>query len=148
MKRRNEGGALSAGSDVATAEIGHHGDTGQLGQQGGVADLHGEASGRFVAHGLPVTADGADLAGLQVLLSEQRGDALRGESRPAMLGQGGAGQFIPPGAAQRQQFLAQIDRHGYEVVAQQSRVVALLDQGNVQAIQAGSGHHTEIQAHA
>ena len=101
VKRRNEGRTLSAGSDVAAAEIGNHGDASQLGQQGGVADLHGEASRRFVTDGLPVTADGADLAGLQVQLSEQQGDALCGESRPAMLGQGGAGQFVPARTAQR-----------------------------------------------
>ncbi len=63
VKGRNQRRALSAGGDVAAAEIGHRGDAGALGDDAGVAELQGirDRALRVVADGLAVAADGADV---------------------------------------------------------------------------------------
>jgi hypothetical protein len=58
MKRRHQRGAMAAGSHIATAEVGHHVDAGQLGQQRMVANLQGITGMRGMADGL-AAADGA-----------------------------------------------------------------------------------------
>ena len=63
--------ALATRCDIAAAEITDDGNAGQLSQQGGVANLHGEAACRFMANGLTVAADSADGVGLELLLSEE-----------------------------------------------------------------------------
>ena len=44
VKRRHQRRALSAGGDVAAAQIGDHADAGAFGEQCGVEQLHGEAA--------------------------------------------------------------------------------------------------------
>ncbi|MDT4883908.1 hypothetical protein FQZ97_1200020 [compost metagenome] len=60
VEGRHQRCALPPGGDIATAKVAHYADAGQFGKQGGVANLDGEASGRFVADGLTVAADCAD----------------------------------------------------------------------------------------
>lgn len=112
VKRWHQGGTLSVSSDIATTEVTYHRDARKFGQQGGVADLDRESPGGFVANRLAVAADGADLPRLEVVLTEQRCNALGGQRCPLLLRQRGAGQFVVSGAAQGQQLLAKAEGIG------------------------------------
>ncbi|MOA20900.1 hypothetical protein D3C78_1413700 [compost metagenome] len=103
MECRDQRGALPACRHVAATEIGNDVDAGQFGEQRRIADLDGEAPLRLVAHGLPVAADGANGAGVEVLGAQQLVDALGREANPVLLRAGGAGQFIRTGGAEGQQ---------------------------------------------
>ncbi|MNJ65703.1 hypothetical protein D3C77_617330 [compost metagenome] len=100
-----------------------------------------------MANRLAVAADGADLPRLEVVLTEQRCNALGGQRCPLLFRQRGAGQFVVSGAAQGQQLLAKGRRHRNIVVAEQPGAVVLLDQRYVQTVQAGPGHDAEIERH-
>ncbi|MCY1458483.1 hypothetical protein D9M71_758710 [compost metagenome] len=56
-----------------------------------------------MAHGLPVAADGANGAGVEVLGAQQLVDALGCQAYPVLLGAGGASQFVRAGSAESQQ---------------------------------------------
>ena len=58
MKGGHQRRALSAGSDVAGAEIRYHPDAGPLGQYGRCVQLHRISERRHVSYGLAMTADG------------------------------------------------------------------------------------------
>ncbi|MOA20891.1 hypothetical protein D3C78_1413600 [compost metagenome] len=103
MECRDQRGALSARGHVAATEIGNHIDAGQLGEQRRVADLDGEAPLRLMTHGLPVAADGADGAGVEVPGAQQLVDALGCQAHPVLLRAGGASQFVRAGSAEGQQ---------------------------------------------
>src|SRR5438874_2313096 len=66
MKRRYEWSALPAGDDVARAKIRDRRDAGAFGDHRRVADLRAKRirPRGTMAHGLSVTADGADIARL------------------------------------------------------------------------------------
>ncbi|MCY1373012.1 hypothetical protein D9M69_602590 [compost metagenome] len=102
----NQGCALAAGGHVATAEVADHGDAGELGEQRRVANLGGEAPCGFVAHGLPVTANSADIPGPQVVTHQQCVDAGCCQFDPTILRQRGASQFVRSGGAECQQLAA------------------------------------------
>ncbi|MCY1420626.1 hypothetical protein D9M71_362530 [compost metagenome] len=140
VEGRHQRCALSAGGHVAAAEIGDDVDAGEFGQQRGVADLDGEAAPGLMANRLPVAADGADIGGGQSLFLQQFGDALRGEAHPLLLGAGGAGQFIGAGCAETEQLGTQRGGHGNVVGSEQDGGAVLLDEGDIQAVEAGSGH--------
>ena len=64
MKGRHQGRSLAASGDIAAAEIGHHVNAGEFGQQGRVVELQAVTGVvkqlRAVPHGLAVCADGLD----------------------------------------------------------------------------------------
>ena len=118
MEGGYQGGALAPSRDVAAAEVGDHLDTGQLGQQGRVADLHREATCRLVPHGLAVAADSANIIRAQLLAFQQFVDAFSGQLDPLLLGCCRTRQFVWPGGAQGQQLGTQRGRHGQVVVGE------------------------------
>ena len=59
MIGRHQRRTLTAGGDVATTKICHHGNARQFGEQGGVVDLSGVAQGRLVPNGLAMNPYGA-----------------------------------------------------------------------------------------
>ncbi|MNN00160.1 hypothetical protein D3C81_1127440 [compost metagenome] len=107
VKGGNQRCALSAGSDIAAAEIADHGDAGQLRQKGRVANLHCETACRFVADGLAMTANRTNALRLELLLGQEGINALRGQFYPVLLGDGGAGNLVRPTGAQAKQLGAQ-----------------------------------------
>src|SRR5690554_142575 len=75
MKGWRQGSRLSAGGEIATAEVGNHSATGQLGQQTGVVELQSIGRTLLVApggvlNGLPMAANSRDLRGLDTLAGE------------------------------------------------------------------------------
>ncbi|MNL03465.1 hypothetical protein D3C87_1240040 [compost metagenome] len=88
MKGWNQRRALTAGGYVPAAEIADHGDVRQLGQQRRVADLHCEAACWFVANGLAMAANRANIVRGEVLLSEEGIDTLCRQLYPVLLGDG------------------------------------------------------------
>ena len=128
-------------SYIPAAKVGDHADTGKLGEQRRVADLHGEAASRLMADGLAMAADRADGLGLQPLLVEQLPYAFTCQAGPAVLCQRGARNLVGATAAEAEQLLAQVGRHGKVMSGEQLKLLALIDQGDIQAIKAGAGHH-------
>ena len=61
VEGRDQRGALAARGYVAAAEVGNDIDTGQLGEQRRIANLHGKTQRGFVADGLAMAANGADI---------------------------------------------------------------------------------------
>jgi hypothetical protein len=106
VEGRYQGGALTAGGNVATTEVGDHADSGQFGEQSGVADLDGETACRLMAHGLAVAADGANLLRSQVLLLQKLIDGGGGQFDPLLFGHRRACQLVGARGAQCQQFAA------------------------------------------
>ncbi|MCY1364918.1 hypothetical protein D9M69_517410 [compost metagenome] len=138
---------MTAGGYVAAAEVADHGDTRQLGQQRRVADLHRETARWFMANGLAMAANRADIVRDEVLLSEEGIDALCRELYPVLLGDGGAGNLVRTAGTQAKQLCTQGIGHGDVVRGDQPDRRGLLDQRDVQAIKAGPGHHTYIKRH-
>ena len=68
MKGGYQWRALATSGHVAAAEVADHSDACQLCEQGRVTDLYGKASGGFMADGLPVATDRANVLGLESLL--------------------------------------------------------------------------------
>ena len=68
VKRRHQRRTLTAGGNIAAAEIRDHADTGSLGEQRRVVDLkriaYAVVQTGLVTHGLPVRAYGRNIAGL------------------------------------------------------------------------------------
>ncbi|MNN30627.1 hypothetical protein D3C81_1442810 [compost metagenome] len=149
MQRRHQWCALAAGGDVAAAEVRHHVDAGEFGQQrrmlalARVADAVVQAGP--VPDGLAMRADGSDRGGWHAGLAQQRGHAcgvdpgqrigrqclavdlvlarlLQGAVCGAQrLGEGfaGGGQYLRPRAAE-------------------------IDQHRIGTIHAGAGHDADI----
>lgn len=138
---------MPASGHIAASEVADHADLGKLGKQCRVADLHGEATSRLVADGLAMAADGADGAWRKPLACEQVANAFGCQAGPAVLGQGGAGNLVRAAGAKAQQALAQVGGHGDVMSSEQCWLLALFDQGDVQAIEAGTGHHPQIKRH-
>src|SRR5690606_6451424 len=99
--------SLTASSNIATAEVADHGDTGQLSEQGGVADLYREPARRFVANGLAMAADRTNVRGFQVLLSKKRVNTLCRKFHPTLLSDSRAGNLVRTAGAQAKQLGAQ-----------------------------------------
>jgi len=97
VEERRERRALAAGRHVAAAEVGHHGDPGQLRQQRRLAKLQGVAGAveflRPVPYGLAMGADRPDVGRLSPSLFEQFADDggvlphqfVAGQRRPVQL---------------------------------------------------------------
>ncbi|MCY1311961.1 hypothetical protein D9M70_623360 [compost metagenome] len=98
---------MPASGNVAAAEITDHRDAGQLGQQGRITDLHREAACGFMANGLAVTANRANVVRLEVLLGKEGVNTLRCQFHPVLLGNGGAGDLVRTAGAQAKQLGAQ-----------------------------------------
>src|SRR3970282_2129451 len=112
MERRRERGALSAGGDVAAAEIAHDPNAAPLRQERSVHELHGIAAVRPVPDGLPVTADRLHSRGIDACLDEQRLHGSRAELRERVTERGRALELALAGGAQRERFRAQRGRIG------------------------------------
>ncbi|MNN90442.1 hypothetical protein D3C81_2083900 [compost metagenome] len=95
-----------------------------------------------------MAADRRDVFRLEFLFVEQGMDTLCGQLYPALLGNGGAGDLIGPTAAQSEQFGTQDGGHRNVVRGDQFDRRGQFDQCDIQAIQAGPGHHTDIERHA
>lgn len=138
---------MTTGSHIAAAKIGDHANARQLSQQCRVADLDGEAARRFMAHCLAMATDGANLLRGQVLLLQEFVDSGSGQFDPVLLGNGRARQLIIARGAQRQQVATQLFRHGAVECREEVRALILINQRDVQPIQAGAGHHANIEGH-
>ena len=86
MKCGHQRRALAASGNIAAAEVADYGDARQLRKQCRVADLHGKPAGGFMTDGLAMAADRTYVSRLEVLLVEQRVDAVGGEGDPVLLG--------------------------------------------------------------
>ena len=123
VKRRHEWRALTTGSHVTAAEIGHHRDPGQLCQQGRVVQLQRVGrprcmfirtttrNRRLVAHGLSVCTDGTDGTGGQPGIAQQLPHHAGIALNQFIGGQAGQMQFIGPWLVQCQQPGAQVCRY-------------------------------------
>ena len=107
VKSGHQWRALSAGSDVAAAKIGHHAHAGEFGQKRRVADLRGVAALGPVAHGLAMAADGADLGSRGFRLGENIGDRLRIAFRQFVAGKGSAVNLVRSFHVQRKECVSQ-----------------------------------------
>lgn len=138
---------MTTGGHIAAAKVCDHANARKLGQQCRVANLDGEAARRFMAHCLAMTTDGANLLRGQVLLLQEFVDSGSGQFDPALFCNGRARQFIIARGAQRQQVAMQLFWHGAIEGGEQVRALILIDQRDVQPIQAGAGHHANIEGH-
>ena len=100
VEGRDQRGALAARGYVAAAEVGNDIDTGQLGEQRRIANLHGKTQRGFVADGLAMAANGADIRRGKLLLPKELLNAFSYQHCPARLGQGAALNFIITGGAE------------------------------------------------
>ena len=142
--------ALAARCHVAAAQIGHHGDTGSFGQQGGAEQLQGVARAveflGAVAHGLPVGAEGADGAGRQAAALQQRLHHLGIGARQRVACKGRAVQFVVAGGVESQQLGAQGGRKGGAgVVADPHARAGEVGQHAVDAVERGARHQADVQ---
>ncbi len=94
---------MTAGRDVATAEVADHANAGQFGKQGGIADLQRVAVLGAVADGLPVAANGMDFRICQVRRAEQGIDCRSIEPCQPIAGQLCQMQLVMAGLVQGQQ---------------------------------------------
>ena len=153
VHKRHQWCALTAGSHIPAAEVGHHGDAGTLGNDGRVAQLQGGGHtlagiGRNVPHRLAVAADEIHLRrgeicrldGLQRRLGEP---FAKGEVQLAQLvhragfGTEGGKNLLP-----------QLCRHGQGHKAQQlpvqsGRCARKAHAGGINAVGAGAAHQAD-----
>ena len=137
---------MAAGRYIAAAEIGHHVNARQLGQQGRVVKLHGVTGAvkrlRPMAHGLAVGADGGDQIGGGSSHSKQVVNHRCVDANQRVGRQRRAVNFIGAGAVKRHEFLLQMGgkrRVGMRQNLEFAVVVARkIDQNAVSAVQRGA----------
>ena len=137
----------SLGRDVALTKIADHGDAGGLSQCVWRVELNGVTAARLMADGLTVAANGADGVRLQALASQQLVDTFACQAGPAVFRQCRTCDLVRAAAAQGKQLLTQVVGHWQVMGGEQLRLLALFDQGNVQAIEAGAGHYPQVERH-
>ena len=147
MEHGHQRRALSAGGDVALAEIADDGDAGGFGQCVGCVELNGVAAAGLVADGLAVGTDGGDLRGVDAGFLKQTGDGLHIAFDQGLARDLAAVQFVFLRRLQCQKLEAQGVRHGHKVViddlhARRSRI-RLAHQYGIDAVQAGAGHEAD-----
>ncbi len=149
VKRRHQRRAMPAGSQVAAAEVGNDVNAAALGQQGRIIGLARIALQRIVAYGLPVAANGLDLARCHTRPQQQLDDAIGIHIDQQICRQCLAPDFVAARALQRQQFGAQVGCEGAVAGLQQTRLaVGKFGQHAVYAIKAGAGHQADKQLRA
>ena len=138
---------MTAGGDVAAAEISDGVDTAQFGEAGGVLQLDGVGRLviRFVAQGLAVGTDGGDGGGIQAGFPEQGSD-----------GGGTCGSVFPGSNSSAVQFVVarliegvecgtQGRRHGLLAVGKVGVAVAVgADERSIDTVETGAGHDADV----
>ena len=153
MKRRHQRRALPTGGHIAAAKVGHHGDTGQLGQQRGAVELLRVADAvefaRAVPHRLAVGTDGAHRFTRCVTRRQERLDHLRAKRGQRIGSQRRAVQFVVARCVEREQFLCEWrgERPMYmRQHAQRRRAIgAEVGQHTVHPVERGAGHQTDVE---
>jgi len=102
VKSRHQRRTLTAGSHITRTEVADHGDAGQLGEQGMVADLQRVPEFRAVADGLAVVADGGDVFCRYAGLGEQGLHGLGAGAAQTIGGERGAVQLVRRRRLQRE----------------------------------------------
>ena len=149
MQCRNEGGALAAGGDVATAKIGNDIDAGALGQHRRVLRLARVADAivgaGLMTDGLPVRADGPHVLRGQAGCGKQSGNAVGVGHGQRIGGQRLTMDLVVAGVLQVQEALAQLGREGHVRVGEDGRGFAgKVRQYAIDAIQAGARHEADV----
>ena len=145
VEGRHQRRALAARSHIAAAEIGHHGDTAQLGQQRGVIELQGVAGAIpkawLVAHRLAMGANGSNVGRLQLAARQQAVDHLGIAAGQRIASQCGAVQLLLSRAVQCQQLGPQGGvKPGAGVLQHLHAAVLPLGNHTIHTIQRGAGH--------
>src|SRR5262249_33653799 len=138
--------ALAARRDVAAAEVGDDANAGELGEQGGIADLRGETELRPVADRLAMAADGAGRPGAGTCRGEQlsRGGGIRASARVGR--EGDVLDFIPARAVEREELSSQRRRKGDVGVAAHARqATAEIGEHRVDPVEAGARHQADVE---
>ena len=138
---------LAASGHIAAAEIGHHINAGELGQQGGVVELQCVAfaikRAGLVAHRLAVGTDGADIACRCLRVCQQVMHGLGIHTHKAVGCQGGAVQFVVGRGVEREQLLFKRWRKRQRAVRQHAWLRgAEICQHTVYTVERGARHQT------
>jgi len=144
--QRHQRRPLPAGGHVAAAEVGHHADCGQFGEQRGIADLRGVAALRPVPHGLAVAADGADFRGRDFRSGKDLGHGGRISRGERVAGERGALDFVLAARIEAKQFAPQRGVEGDAGVGNQPRLGAgEIRQHRIDPVEAGARHQADVE---